>query len=307
MDTHRLDTERLGTEQPDEERPPRLSADVRGDGAPVVVFEAGSWDIGLTWSPVQDRVSATTQTVSYDRAGLGRSEASYEPRTPGQMVAELRRLLATVEAPPPYVLVGHSFGALVVRLFAHLFPDEVAGLVLVDGAHEDQVDRFPEPIQEAMSAMEAQAPATLDGLRTLLGSGPDPAAVPVPSGLPPEVRTAYAELLIANPSAVDGIAAETHWLERSRVEVRTADIRSLGDLPVVVIRHGVPQPVPGLSDEVNAAYEEAWVAVQADLAGQSSRGRVVVAEGAGHDVHHEAPDLVAEQVIAVVEEVRSRR
>jgi pimeloyl-ACP methyl ester carboxylesterase len=65
--------------------------------------------------------------------------------------------------------------------------------------------------------------------------------------------------------------------------------------------------VPGLSEEVNDAYEASWVAIQEELAGQSSRGRVVVAEGAGHDVHHDRPDLVAERVLAVVEEVRSGR
>lgn len=104
----------------------------KGAGGPAVVFESGIAATHLNWSHIQTAVSEHTRTVSYDRAGLGWSTPSKTPRTPGNIALELRQMLQDAGIEPPFILVGHSFGGLVVRRFATLFPEEVAGVVLVD-------------------------------------------------------------------------------------------------------------------------------------------------------------------------------
>jgi pimeloyl-ACP methyl ester carboxylesterase len=104
----------------------------KGSGGPTVIFEAGIAATNLNWCHVQEVVSRFTGTASYDRCGLGWSGPSRTPRTPGNIARELHEALITAGIKPPYVMVGHSFGGLVMRRFALLFPDDVAGVVLVD-------------------------------------------------------------------------------------------------------------------------------------------------------------------------------
>lgn len=115
----------------------RLHVVARGRGAPAVVLDAGLGGTADSWSEVAPAVASFTRVVAYDRAGLGRSDAGPSPRTSGRIVEELKILLERSGVPPPYVLVGHSFGGLNVRLFAARWPEAVAGLVLVDATHED--------------------------------------------------------------------------------------------------------------------------------------------------------------------------
>lgn len=110
----------------------KLHINIQGRGSPAVVLESGIGASSLSWSAVQPKIAQFTCVVSYDRAGLGWSEGPAAPRTVETMVNELRGLLNAAEVPPPYILVGHSFGGLLVRAYAALYPREVAGLVLVD-------------------------------------------------------------------------------------------------------------------------------------------------------------------------------
>ena len=103
-----------------------------GAGEPTVLFESGIGATHLNWRGIQDPIATFAHTISYDRAGLGWSSPCRTPRTPGNIAPELREMLATAGFQPPYILVGHSFGGLVMRRFALLYPEEVAGLVLVD-------------------------------------------------------------------------------------------------------------------------------------------------------------------------------
>jgi pimeloyl-ACP methyl ester carboxylesterase len=108
-----------------------------GSGSPTIILEAGYGDDGTMWAPVQLRASTFTRVCSYDRANLARSGDAPVPRTAQQIVDDLHALLTAADVQPPYVMVGHSYGALYSRLFASEYPDDVAGLVLIDGWHED--------------------------------------------------------------------------------------------------------------------------------------------------------------------------
>lgn len=119
---------------------------------PTVVLEPGIGLTSKTWRRVEDGLTAFTNVLVYDRAGLGNSERGDQSRHSRQIVANLRALLTEAGIQPPYILVGHSFGGINVRLFAHLYPEEVAGVVLVDTSHEDQEQRMvpllPESAQQ---------------------------------------------------------------------------------------------------------------------------------------------------------------
>lgn len=114
---------------------------VAGSGSPTVVFESGIGQGKRNWAAVFNQVSELTQAVAYDRAGYGQSEVSALPRDGLQIVLELRDMLRTEGIVPPYVLVGHSLGGTMVKLFAKTWPNEVAGVVLVDARHEEFTQR----------------------------------------------------------------------------------------------------------------------------------------------------------------------
>jgi pimeloyl-ACP methyl ester carboxylesterase len=119
----------------------RLHLQSAGSGTPTVVLEAGLGGISSAWAWVQSETAEFSHVVSYDRAGLGWSGSDTSPKTAKQVAQRLRSLLQSANTTPPYVLVGHSMGGLFVRVFADLFPKDVAGLVLVDASHPDQQRR----------------------------------------------------------------------------------------------------------------------------------------------------------------------
>ena len=114
----------------------KLRMQVAGSGNPTVVLDAGSSESLEAWSDVLPEVSRFTRVIAYDRAGLGKSEIGPEPRSFARYATELHTMLHRAGISPPYVLVGHSMGAADLRAFAHLFPDEVGGLVFVDPLNE---------------------------------------------------------------------------------------------------------------------------------------------------------------------------
>lgn len=124
------------------------------------MLETGALAMPALWGNVQPGVAVHTRACSYDRAGLGWSEAGPMPRDGLRIADELHALLRNAGEPPPYVLVGHSFGGLLVRVYADRYPGGVAGLVLLDSSHPDQLARL-EPVQGKPSFLDRLLPALL--------------------------------------------------------------------------------------------------------------------------------------------------
>ncbi len=132
-----------------------------GSGSPTVVFESGLGNGKEVWGSIFNEVSAVAHAVAYDRAGYGQSEMSQVPRDGHQLVRELRALLHAEDIKPPYVLVGHSLGGTIMKLFARTYPNEVAGVVLVDARHAEFSKRCK---QKGVSKLLYQPPAFLFAL-----------------------------------------------------------------------------------------------------------------------------------------------
>jgi pimeloyl-ACP methyl ester carboxylesterase len=114
-----------------------------GQGSPSVVLDGGSGEMSAQWVRVQQQVSGTTRVCAYDRAGMGWSETGPEPRDAKQISSELHALLEGADIEGPYVLVSHSFGGLYMQTYAARYPDEVAGVALVDSSQPDQFSYQP--------------------------------------------------------------------------------------------------------------------------------------------------------------------
>ena len=130
----------------------------RGEDMPTVVFESGLDFSGhMSWYKVQEEVSKFATTISYDRAGVLRSERSTKPRKCENMADELHTLLEKIEAKKPYVLVVHSLGGLIARCYAKKYADTLSGIVFVDASHPDQIERAPESIKAKMKSAAVPA------------------------------------------------------------------------------------------------------------------------------------------------------
>ncbi len=277
----------------------RLHSVVQGEGGPAVVFDSPVGASSLGWALVQPQVARFTKTLSYDRAGYGWSDPGPRPRSSGRMVTELHELLRRSQVPPPYVLVGASLGGCNIRLFAFRYPKEVAGIVLVDPAHEDQFIRSPSAKPKVMPLRIFQLASRL-GIMRLAGMPIDVAGMNV---LPPGLqRTATA--IGYRTSGVDAIVAETAAIDQSFTEVRqgrmSAGKTPLGHVPLIVLTR---------QEETRPIGEEAeqyaiWVALHRDLAAESTMGRQVIVEKSGHFIAVDRPAAVIEAIREVVELTR---
>jgi pimeloyl-ACP methyl ester carboxylesterase len=284
-----------------------------GEGTPPVVMEAAIGDFSLTWSLVQPEVARFTTVVTYDRAGLGWSESSPKPRTGEVMMEELRALLDAAAIQRPVILVGHSFSGLLVRLYAYKYPEEVAGLVLVDGSHEDQFQRFPPEIGQLFPTIRATQVQQLiqmsQTIRDQGSTGLTPLVIP-PAGFDNDLAAIYVTQSVAQPAGPLTMAGELEELETTQAQVRTALANSghppLKNMPLRVLSHGIPQAIPGLPDEINQAYEKAASVMQEEMAKQSRRGRRLIVENAGHMIHHDQPEAVVKAIRSIFEEVRAK-
>ena len=126
---------------------------------PTVILEAGTGDSSEVWSSVQKQVEQFAHVCGYDRLGLGKSDKLAVAHTADEIVADLHQLLRAARVAPPYVMVGHSIGGIYVPKYAALYPAEVAGLVLLDSAHEEQFGRVSQISLEWAQRIRDRFPA----------------------------------------------------------------------------------------------------------------------------------------------------
>ncbi|MBX3063822.1 MAG: alpha/beta hydrolase [Anaerolineae bacterium] len=280
----------------------------QGNGSPTIVMEAGLGEPSLMWTMVQPRVSTTTRVCVYDRAGLGWSDASPKPRTAEVMVDELHTLLQNANIQGPYVMVGHSTGGMLVRLYAHSYPSDVVGMVLVDAQHEDQFERLSPAIVQNIKAVFAQADQQLPLFRTLASTGigaliPSIAALADNPKLPSPAREIVSALLLSNPKFIEAQTAEQDAIFDSLAQVRAAHITSLGNIPLIVLYRGIiDTPTPGMTDAENNQW---WLQLQTELASLSPQGRLVLADQSGHHIQLDQPNLVIEAIDQVLAAIHS--
>lgn len=251
----------------------RLAITGSGAGSPTVVLETGLGAPSEAWVPVQREVARFAHVCRFDRAGRGQSDAAPTPRTCAEMVADLRALLRNAAVPGPYVMVGNSLGGMNARLYAHRHPDEVAGLVLVDGSHHDQFVR----IGEALPAPEPAAPDAHKGFYQFWAGGGwrDPAN---------------------NVERVDFVA--------SHGQLRAID--SLGDLPMVVLVSATFLLEVPTRPEARPRLHEIWQELQRDLADLSTNSAYRVVETSGHFIQRDRPGEVVAAIREVVQAARRR-
>lgn len=269
-----------------------------GEGTPTVVLDAGLGGGVLDWSTVQPEVSKFARVCAYDRAGMAWSDSGVRPRTSRQVVTELHALLGNAGERAPYVLVGHSIAGIHVQLYAGQYPDEVAGVVLVDSSHEDQLSR--KGMTQIPSfyplLIKAVSPFGVVRLMNLVGT-PSP-------NMPPEVE-AKRVAIYSHTRSMYSYADEISAIAASMEQLRAAPMR-LGDKPLVVLTSGMKEANHAGSPERADQAEQAWAELQADLARRSSSGRQIIAEKSGHYIQFDQPDLVIDSIRQVVEAIRRR-
>ncbi len=278
----------------------RLHINCQGDGGPSVILDAGQGESSLSWGAIQREVAGTTRACAYDRAGIGWSDPSPRPRRARVMAEELHRLLENAGVPKPYVLVGASLGGLNSRVYAHLYPEDVSGLVLLDAAHEEQY--LPEAIQKALKQMAGMMSIMGGYAQLVVGSGLAalfPRLLPGGSvGSDREAGRIDRTLGVARNDYMKASIQEIKDVGLSHAEVREMVISNLGDIPIRVIRHGMVQAQ--MMPEVTEVIEETNRRLQAKVAEQSPNARLIVAGESGHAIQIDQPALVVEAILEVV-------
>lgn len=279
-----------------------------GQGAPTVVFDAALGASSLSWTLVQPHVARFARTCSYDRAGFGWSERGPLPRTAGRSADELRLALDRAGEPPPYLLVGHSYGGLVMRIFAARYRADVAGLVLVDPAHPEdwlqpaekeqaRIDRGVRLCRQGLVASRLGIAHVVSALvrvgaisaarrlvnavtRSRFDSDIDWILAPF-FKLPEDVREIVRRFW-TQPKFFEALGSQIESMPSSAAEVLDAAPGGYGNLPLVTITKADP-------DDHRLRRQEA-------VAQLSTRGRHIVASRGGHWIPFDEPELIVDAI-----------
>ncbi len=271
----------------------RLHLHCEGQGEGTVILESGLGGSSLDWALVQPSVAAFARTCTYDRAGYGWSDIGPEPRDAARIAEELHALLMRAQVPAPYLLVGHSFGGFSIRLFAARWPRIVAGLVLVDAAHEEQF--------RARSRAGLHTPAAPTGRKFIIANHQR-----IPDSLPGSLKS-LARRFALEPKSVSALYSELGSLRRSASQV--AFSARPPTVPVVVlVRDMILQEDPAAGSKTGCGSarkgprggEALWLDLQRRLSRTMPAGSLQVVSGSGHHIHLDRPEAVVDAISRVL-------
>lgn len=281
----------------------RLHIHCTGEGSPTVVLEAAAPGWSLYWSLVQPEVARVTRVCAYDRAGIGWSEPGPLPRTGPRMARELHSLLDRAGISGPSILVGHSLGGFIVRLYRQHHPDKVVGMVLVDAGHEMELHQpeFRKFVNAGKTALPIIRAMTVLGIPRLFASFDmlPPFLVQqeekVPGKIRPMLRAGW-----LRTSYTTTLAGEARALDETLIHVKRTP--SLDDLPLVVLTATGPVWWPDMPGEVNPdTFRRMWLELQRDLTKLSTNSLQIFADQSSHFIQFDQPDLVIEAIRHIID------
>jgi len=293
----------------------RLHIDVRGTGSPTVIFVAGSQAFSFDWSLVAPEIAKVTTAVTYDRPALAWSDPGPMPRSLQQDVYELHILLERSGVKPPYVLVGHSLGGFIARLFEKKYPDEVKGLVEVDGTSEDVLlfinnkitrlrslsqNRELPPIKTAVDTFtKIPSQKDMDDFLKMIGQ---PTINPPFDRLPQKYQQAriWAQ---KQPKVLLADNGE-YWAEEFEAMYNDSTY-SLGYKPLFVLTSLKNDYPESLGDSVRNELIQQKAKQQDRIAALSSNSKHVVTSKSPHEIHLTEPELVIMAIMEVLNSVKT--
>lgn len=283
----------------------------QGEGSPTVILETGLGDGSINFRSLQLRLSQTTRVCAYDRAGYGWSEAGPGPRDVDTLVVELETLLANGGVSGPYVVAGHSYGGVLALVFAHRNPSDVAGVVLIDSSHPQQMTAL-----EAVPEVVAVQNMEIEGLGQLVstaeaGQLPAEAVMPnAPPVLSASAQQTWAQLFV-QPKQLKALVAEYDAIDAGLAQAE-GNVE-LGTIPLTVLSRGIglEGQLPaealeslGLTPDVLERFDAVWNGLQMQFLPLSSDSKRVVAANSPHYIYYTQPELVVAAIRELVNEAR---
>jgi len=273
-----------------------------GQGAPAVVLEAGLGDDSLIWAKVQPPLSRVTTVCAYDRAGFGWSAPRPGRQDAAAISGQLHRLLIKAGITRPIILMGHSIGGLYLRAYAARYPEDLAGLVFIDGATPLQDDRIPPALVNIQNQQRRGMPwqkfLTTLGWYRIHGDCNE-----VDPGF--ERYSAWIRADSCIPSQITAMENELD-AERTSGE-ETLHAGPFSPLPILILSRDPTSLPSNWPPEVARENSKVWNVMQEEAKGLSDHSRRIIARGSDHDIHIDRPDLVNNEVTRFISEVRAHR
>jgi pimeloyl-ACP methyl ester carboxylesterase len=301
----------------------KLNLFCMGSGQQTVLFDAGGSDWSVIWGLVQPAVSRRARACSYDRAGLGYSDPASGPRSPLAVVEDVHALIRAAKLKTPLIVVGHSLGGFNMKLYAALYPEDVAGIVLVDPSEDRAAERVRARRRARFGDSIAARLELADGdwMRRLIAHYESCATAARREDLDPATTTYKRCSDPVRPLLGPAVAAERARIQVSRIyqETQASEIansvyadtrgdavyrvlfspRRFGAKPMVVLTHGNFDA----SDPIDAADFQSYLWLHSQTAALSRRGRQRTVPETSHNIEIDAPDAVVAAIFDVLDAV----